>query len=86
MRSVWVTFLSGYVEWKNVENWDPLTPNERWMLTDVSERINAFPTHTLEHIPLDEPAKFQLAASRAEADLHKKSLHPGWMERFFEVD
>ena len=24
------------------------------MLTDVSERMNAFPTHTLEHIPLDE--------------------------------
>ena len=30
------------------------------MLTDVSERMNAFPTHTLEHIPLGELVKHQL--------------------------
>ena len=34
-----------HVEWKNVENWDLLPSNEPWMFTDVSERMNPFPTN-----------------------------------------
>ena len=38
-----------------------LRKNHRFTIcrTLVSERINAFPTHTLAYIPLGEPAKFQ---------------------------
>ena len=35
---------------------------EPWWFKNLSERINAFPTHTLEHIPLDELAKHQITA------------------------
>ena len=40
--------------------------NEPRRLTDVSERINPFPTHTLEHIPLGELVKHQFADLRYE--------------------
>ena len=30
---------------------DPLPSNEPQMFNDVSERINPFPTHMLEHVP-----------------------------------
>ena len=56
-----VTFLSGYDEWKSVENRDPFPSNKPWVVTDVSERINPFPTNTLEDIPSNEPAKFLFA-------------------------
>ena len=52
-----------HVEWKNVGNWDPLPSNKPWVVTDVSERINPFPTNTLEDIPSNEPCKFQLRIS-----------------------
>ncbi len=54
-----ITFYGLHIEWKNVENWDPLPSNEPRMFTDVSERINPFPTNTLESIPLGELAKLQ---------------------------
>ena len=38
--------------------------DEPWMLTDVAERINAFPTHTLKHFPFNEPYKFQFSLTR----------------------
>ena len=47
IRSAWVTFLLEYVEWKNVENGNPLPSNEPRMFTNVSERINPFPTKYL---------------------------------------
>ena len=34
------------------------------------ERMNAFPTHTLEHVPLDEPTKHQLIVLLSETDKH----------------
>ena len=33
------------------------TPNKN---VSAAERMNPFPTHTLEHIPFNEPCKFQL--------------------------
>ena len=35
---------------------------EPWWFMNLSERINPFPTHTLEHFPLGELIKFQFAA------------------------
>ena len=34
---------------------------EPWWFMNLSERINPFPTHTLEHIPLGEAIKFRFA-------------------------
>ena len=34
---------------------------EPWWFMNLSERINPFPTHTLEHIPLGEAVKFRFA-------------------------
>ena len=31
---------------------------EPWWFMNLSERINPFPTHTLEDIPFNEPCKF----------------------------
>ena len=43
------------------------------MLTDVSERMNAFPTHTLAHIPLGELAKrhfYSFAVTKSVLPFH----------------
>ena len=62
MHSASAKFLSRYVEWIIVgKNWNPLPTNEPRMFTDLSERINPFPTHTLEGIPFNKLAKFQFA-------------------------
>ena len=53
---------------------NPLPFNGPWMLTDVSERMNAFPTHTLAHIPLGELAKHQLNGQYAHL-LFSGQLH-----------
>ncbi len=63
MHSASVTFLLGYVEWKNVEKMNPLPSNGPWMVTDVSERMNAFPTHTLNHFQFNKLAKFRFTCS-----------------------
>ena len=44
--------------------------NEPRMFIHLSERINPFPTHTLEHIPLGELAKFQFDCKLSQADKH----------------
>ena len=65
MHSASVTFLLGYVEWKNVEKMNPLPSNGPWMVTDVSERMNAFPTHTLNHFQFNKLAKLQFSEQKA---------------------
>ena len=40
------------------------------MFTDVAERINAFPTHTLKHFPFNEPCKHQLILLLRKVDNH----------------
>ena len=45
---------------------NPFPSNETRMFIHLSERINPFPTHTLEHIPLDELAKFQFPQSNIQ--------------------
>ena len=58
-----VRFYGVHVEWKNVENWDPFPSNKPWVVTDVSERINPFPTNTLEDIPFNKLVKFQFTVA-----------------------
>ena len=57
-----VTFLWGARWIKKCWERNPLPSNEPRMFTDLSERINPFPTNTLEDVPFNEPAKLQFAA------------------------
>ncbi len=46
------------------------------MFIHLSEGLNPFPTHMLEHIPLGEPAKHQFDNKLSEGDMHKIKQHP----------
>ena len=71
-----VTFLWG-VRWiKKCWERNPLPSNELRMFTDLSERINPFPTNTLEDIPFNDPVKFQFACLWGNGlQLHQVGVH-----------
>ena len=77
MRSAWVTFLSRYVEWKNVENWDSLPSNEPRMFPRVSERMNPFPT---QNVKLQQKKPACPAVEAEQADLNAEEL--GFLDCF----
>ena len=39
------------------KNWNPIPTNEPWMLTNISERINPFPTKRINIFPFNAPAQ-----------------------------
>ena len=75
-----VRFYGVHVEWKNVEKRNPLPSNETRAFTDLSERMNAFPTHILEHIRSNEPCKFQFVGM-----FRRERIYPFRPVRFYGV-
>ncbi len=50
--------------WKKLE---PVTIQRTTVFTDVSERINPFPTHTPESVPFNIPPKNRYLSERINA-------------------